>query len=530
MVLLATAGGALATDHGRGNGGSSAGAGAGRGDGGWSAGAGAGRGDGGWSAGTTAGARRGAGFGIGAGSAPSDSARVGGNYGSTGTGTGARGAPWGPPPAPAPGDRRGANGPAGVGGPESGTGARGGGSGRDRGRHPAAWAITPIGGDSAHRTSSATRATTRAARGRCATGGCTTGSAPSGAPPVKGMLVGLGSMGATPAGGTPTAPSTPTPTLTPPVTPPAPTGTPGTVTGAQPVPGTSLVAINTPLAALPAAVLGIGVPASPGSPTHGVLSALSSPATIGSLAGGSTEPTTAVALTAGHTPRPAGDSRASRQADGGPSVIPRFVERFVQVIPLPIWIALAASFGLAMVGGVAALRSGRRARRQAEQIATVSVAALTDPLTGVFNRRGFTEASERELARARRYGRPLVLAYVDVRGLKAVNDTHGHLAGDTLIREAAQLLRSSARADDVVGRIGGDELALLLAEQTADGGAVVAARVSAAIAARRPAVGLGTDWDLTIGLATFPEDGQTFEELLSTADRRLYEQRGIALH
>ena len=57
----------------------------------------------------------------------------------------------------------------------------------------------------------------------------------------------------------------------------------------------------------------------------------------------------------------------------------------------------------------------------------MSTAALTDPLTGVLNRRGFTEALERELARARRYGRPLALAYVDVRGLKAVNDTAGHL-------------------------------------------------------------------------------------------------------
>ncbi len=110
--------------------------------------------------------------------------------------------------------------------------------------------------------------------------------------------------------------------------------------------------------------------------------------------------------------------------------------------------------------------AGRRARRQAAGSTAVSAQALTDPLTGVLNRRGFLDAAERELARARRYEHPFALAYVDVRGLKAVNDTEGHLAGDELLREAAGLLTDSARADDVVGRIGGDELALLLAEQS----------------------------------------------------------------
>jgi diguanylate cyclase (GGDEF)-like protein len=205
------------------------------------------------------------------------------------------------------------------------------------------------------------------------------------------------------------------------------------------------------------------------------------------------------------------------------------IETFVQVVPEAIWIALAAAVALAAVGAGAAVWSGRRMRRQAGRFAAVTEAALTDPLTDVLNRRGFVDAAERELARARRYGRSFVVAYVDVRGLKAVNDTEGHLAGDELLRQVAGLLTDSARADDVVGRIGGDELALLLPEQSGEGAMAVATRITALLPERRAALGLKTSWDLTIGTATYPDDGKTVEGLLAAADRRLYEQRGIAL-
>ncbi len=200
---------------------------------------------------------------------------------------------------------------------------------------------------------------------------------------------------------------------------------------------------------------------------------------------------------------------------------------FVDRIPEWAWIAIAALAALAVAGFGAAFRSGRLVRRQAGAIAAASAAALTDPLTGVVNRRGFAEEVERELARARRYGRPFVLAYVDVRGLKTVNDTEGHLAGDELLKSVASLLRDSARADDVVGRLGGDELGLLLVEQSAEGAGVVTQRVQSLLPERRAQLGLASDWGLTIGTAAYPEDGQTFDELLATADRRLYEQRGI---
>jgi diguanylate cyclase (GGDEF)-like protein len=205
------------------------------------------------------------------------------------------------------------------------------------------------------------------------------------------------------------------------------------------------------------------------------------------------------------------------------------IERFERVVPTPIWIALVAALAFAASAGAATLVLGRRARRNAERLAAASAQALTDPLTGVLNRRGFLEAAERELARARRYQRPFALAYVDVRGLKAVNDSAGHQAGDELLRQAVGLLKQSARTADVVGRIGGDELALLLAEQSNDGAQAVANRIRGQVSERRGALRLGEPWDLTIGTASYPADGHTLDELFAAADRRLYEQRGIQL-
>ena len=208
---------------------------------------------------------------------------------------------------------------------------------------------------------------------------------------------------------------------------------------------------------------------------------------------------------------------------------PSEVEHIVGVIPSSIWIAFASALALAAIGGSAAVRSGRRARLQAEQFAAVTAAAMTDPLTGVLNRRGFADSVERELARSQRHDRPFVLAYIDIRGLKNVNDTEGHLVGDELIRQVASLLEESGRANDVVGRLGGDELGMLLAEQSADRAAMVVQRIQDRLPERHAAIGVGVPWDLTIGTAAYPEDGETLDELLAAADRRLYEQRGIQL-
>jgi diguanylate cyclase (GGDEF)-like protein len=205
------------------------------------------------------------------------------------------------------------------------------------------------------------------------------------------------------------------------------------------------------------------------------------------------------------------------------------ISHFIAVIPTALWIALAVAIGAAAIGAGAAVALGRRVSRRASEIVAVTAAALTDQLTGVLNRRGFIDSAERELERARRYGHPLALAYVDIRGLKAVNDSEGHLAGDKVLKEVASLLTGSARTHDVVGRMGGDELVVVLAEQKAPGARAMAHRIHERIAEHRASLRLRADWDVTIGTASFPDDGDTLDELLAAADRRLYEQRGIEL-
>jgi diguanylate cyclase (GGDEF)-like protein len=205
------------------------------------------------------------------------------------------------------------------------------------------------------------------------------------------------------------------------------------------------------------------------------------------------------------------------------------VIRLVKFIPGAVWLALGVSTALALLGLGAALFFRRRAVRQAGRMAEVETAALTDPRTGVLTRRGFAQAVERELARSRRYGRPFVLAYADVRGLKRVNDSEGHLAGDQLLRAVASVLGESARAHDLVGRLGGDEFALLLPEQSGQNVGSVIERIGEHLHEARDELGFHSYWGLTIGAASFPADGETFDELLAIADRRLYEKRGIEL-
>lgn len=192
-------------------------------------------------------------------------------------------------------------------------------------------------------------------------------------------------------------------------------------------------------------------------------------------------------------------------------------------------ILLGLSLAIAVVASAAAMHFRRIASQLLAEVAAAREAANTDSLTGVLNRRGFLAAAERELERARRYHHPLALAFVDIRGLKAVNDTEGHEAGDRLLLDVATLLKGSSRSHDIVGRIGGDELAVILAEQSAEGVAAVSRRVRKMIPVRRMQLGVGADWDLTVGISIYPTDGRTIPELLAAADRRLYLQRGIHL-
>ena len=146
--------------------------------------------------------------------------------------------------------------------------------------------------------------------------------------------------------------------------------------------------------------------------------------------------------------------------------------------------------------------------------------ATTDPLTGLANRRAFFDALEIEVARSRRYPRPLSLLMVDVDGLRVVNDTRGHPAGDRVLAALAAILREGVREVDLPARYGGDEFAVLLPETPLDGAAIAAERLRAAVAGASFDDGLVLT--LSVGVAATPPLEADAEKLVAEADAALY--------
>jgi diguanylate cyclase (GGDEF)-like protein/PAS domain S-box-containing protein len=153
--------------------------------------------------------------------------------------------------------------------------------------------------------------------------------------------------------------------------------------------------------------------------------------------------------------------------------------------------------------------------------------SIRDPLTGLFNRRFMEESLDREMQRAIRKNHPVSILFVDLDHFKRFNDTFGHDAGDLVLRSVADLFRKVFRVDDVICRYGGEEFGIILPESSAANAAIRANGLREAIKKleiryKNHALGTVT---LSIGLATFPEHGNTSEELLKTADQCLYKSK-----
>ncbi len=157
--------------------------------------------------------------------------------------------------------------------------------------------------------------------------------------------------------------------------------------------------------------------------------------------------------------------------------------------------------------------------KEADTRKRLEEAALTDPLTGLPNRRAFDHVLQEELARAERYGYPLSLLVLDLVGFKAINDRLGHAQGDLALIQVAQALEKERRNGDKVFRWGGDEFAALLPHTPKMGAVRAAFRYAEAI--RRIQV-QGLALGVNIGVAAYPEDGLTPDALLSAADGRMY--------
>jgi diguanylate cyclase (GGDEF)-like protein len=190
-----------------------------------------------------------------------------------------------------------------------------------------------------------------------------------------------------------------------------------------------------------------------------------------------------------------------------------------------------APFDAVDVGPLRALAEhAAQAVENARQHRHVSDLAAIDELTGLANRRQFQRALEREVQRARRYDRQLTLALFDVDHFKTYNDKCGHPAGDRVLAAIGSILRSSLREVDIVARYGGEEFAVILPETAARPGAATSpfpflerlrSRVQETAfpgQERMP----GGRVTLSGGLACFPDDAQSIEDLVGLADEALY--------
>ena len=153
--------------------------------------------------------------------------------------------------------------------------------------------------------------------------------------------------------------------------------------------------------------------------------------------------------------------------------------------------------------------------------------AITDELTGLYNRRAFAREGEREVGRARRYKRPLALIFFDIDRFKNVNDSHGHVIGDYVLRVLTKLVTKTTRATDIVCRYGGEEFIVLMPEASREEGLAMAERLRQEISRMTVVTTAGTLYlTVSLGVAELGKDeSENLETLIARADRAMYEAK-----
>jgi diguanylate cyclase (GGDEF)-like protein len=189
---------------------------------------------------------------------------------------------------------------------------------------------------------------------------------------------------------------------------------------------------------------------------------------------------------------------------------------------------------LAMALMVVRIRDDRRRLKEvnarlAELLSGAEELARTDALTNLPNRRAFLERLSDELARSRRTGAPMCIAYLDIDNFKDLNDQRGHSEGDEFLRRVAQAIRETVRQSDVAARLGGDEFAVLYADPRREAVEPLAHRLLSrmrALGEQYPGLDLGA----SVGMAWFEKAPAGPEELLHRADRAMYEAKTAGKH
>ncbi len=175
---------------------------------------------------------------------------------------------------------------------------------------------------------------------------------------------------------------------------------------------------------------------------------------------------------------------------------------------------LTALLLLAYVGTV--IGTDQRRTRDA----AIRLSAM-DSLTGLYNRTLFFAALDREIARSARSGRGFCLLMLDLDELKAINDRHGHHAGDEVLRAIAERIRGGVRKIDIAARYGGDEFVALLPETDPTGGWVLAEKIRLSVAGLS-VQGLGRAPTVSVGVVAYPRDGESADALMVQADQAMY--------